>query len=52
MPEIRSPSTPAEKSPSGITLIASSVSTIEPKLKPQQHADQRKADRHHGSTAA
>src|SRR5713226_3563260 len=41
-PEIRSPSTPP-KIAIGITLMASSVSTIEP----QQHRDQREADRHH-----
>ena len=46
MPEINSPSTPP-KIAIGITLMASSVSTIEPKLKHSSTADQREADRHH-----
>ena len=46
MPVIKRPSTPP-KIAIGITLMANSVSTIEPKLKNSSTRDQREADRDH-----
>ncbi len=50
MPLSNRPSTPPNTA-IGITLMASSVSTIEPKLNHSNIADQREADRHHDGEA-